>query len=247
MNVDRPTKGLRVPWKKREDQLPSSKDTTVSRRIPILSSLPTAIKGHLVACAGEFVGTFLFLLFAFGGTNVVNTAPATGANAEALSANPAKLLYISLCFGMSLAVNAWVFFRISGGLFNPAVTFAMMLVGGTAYFRGLLIIVAQILGGISAAAVVSALFPGPLAVRTELAGGTSITQGLFIEVSNSFPLLLVAMLLTMFSDVPHCPTCLHYSHARDREASGQLHRSHRYWSISLHCRTYGCLLHWWIC
>ena len=27
----------------------------------------------------------------------------------------------SLVFGFSLAVNAWVFFRISGGLFNPAV------------------------------------------------------------------------------------------------------------------------------
>jgi aquaporin related protein len=30
-------------------------------------------------------------------------------------------LYISLSFGFSLMVNAWIFFRISGGLFNPAV------------------------------------------------------------------------------------------------------------------------------
>lgn len=37
--------------------------------------------------------------------------------------NPAQLLYISLSFGFSLAVNAWIFFRISGGLFNPAVSF----------------------------------------------------------------------------------------------------------------------------
>ncbi len=36
--------------------------------------------------------------------------------------NPSQLLYISLAFGFSLAVNAWVFFRISGGLFNPAVS-----------------------------------------------------------------------------------------------------------------------------
>lgn len=61
----------------------------------------------------------------------------------------------------------------------------MMLVGATGYVRGALITVAQILGGISAAALVSALFPGPLAVRTELSGGTSVVQGLFIEVSTS--------------------------------------------------------------
>jgi hypothetical protein len=32
-----------------------------------------------------------------------------------------QLLYISLAFGLSLAVNAWVYFRISGGLFSKFV------------------------------------------------------------------------------------------------------------------------------
>ena len=32
-----------------------------------------------------------------------------------------QLMFISLAFGFSLAVTAWVFYRISGGLFNPAV------------------------------------------------------------------------------------------------------------------------------
>lgn len=119
MNVDRPARTLVMPWQNRKKKIPSSAETTVSRRVPLLNKLPTKLRGHIVACAGEFVGTFLFLLFAFGGTNVVNTAPKEGANAVAdLAANPAKLLYISLCFGMSLAVNAWVFFRISGGLFK---------------------------------------------------------------------------------------------------------------------------------
>lgn len=184
MNVDRPARGIRLPWKNRRAQLPSSSESSVARRIPLLSLLPLSFKGHIVACAGEFVGTFLFLLFALGGTNVVNTAPPEGQNAVELAANPAKILFISLCFGMSLAVNAWVFFRISGGLFNPAVTIGMMLVGATGYLRGALIIVAQILGGIASSAVVSALLPGPLAVRTSLSGGTSVVQGLFIEVSS---------------------------------------------------------------
>jgi aquaporin related protein len=72
----------------------------------------------LVSMLGEFVGTYLFLFFAFAGTQVANT-PAGKADAPP---NPATLLYISLAFGFSLAVNVWIFFRISGGLFNPAVS-----------------------------------------------------------------------------------------------------------------------------
>jgi len=165
--------------------------------------LPRAVKGHIVACVGEFVGTFMFLLFALGGTNVVNTAPPEGQNAVDLSANPSKIMYIALVFGMSLAVNAWVFFRISGGLFNPAVTFGMMVVGAVSYVRGALIIVSQVVGGIAASGVVLAMvrssmyeldvrhtltsylqMPNELAVRTELGGGTTVVQGLFIEVSH---------------------------------------------------------------
>lgn len=121
MNVDRPARQLRLPWHNRKKQLPSDSETQVSRRVPLLNILPLAVKNHFVAMSAEFTGTFLFLLFAFGGTNAVNTAPKEG-QPENLAADPAKLLFISLCFGMSLAVNAWVFFRISGGLFNPAVS-----------------------------------------------------------------------------------------------------------------------------
>jgi aquaporin related protein len=58
----------------------------------------------------------------------------------------------------------------------------MMLVGAMPYVRGCLVIVSQILGGIASSAVVSCMLPGPLNVRTTLGGGTSVTQGLFIEV-----------------------------------------------------------------
>lgn len=120
MNVDRPGRTFRLPWKSRSTVVPLDTETQVSRRIPLLGFLPLPIKNHFIAMMGEFVGTFLFLLFAFGGTNAVNTAPKQGQPVN-LAADPAKLLFISLCFGFSLAVNAWVFFRISGGLFNPAV------------------------------------------------------------------------------------------------------------------------------
>jgi hypothetical protein len=58
-------------------------------------------------------------------------------------------LYIALSFGFSLAVNAWIFFRVSGGLFNPAVSLGMVLVGALTPLRGALLTVSQILGGIT--------------------------------------------------------------------------------------------------
>lgn len=105
---------------------------------------------------GEFVGTFLFLFFAFAGTQVANDAAA--ANGEQ-SPSASTLLYIALAFGFSLAVNAWVFFRISGGLFNPAVTLGLTLIGCLTYTRAAIVFIAQILGALASAGIVSALFP----------------------------------------------------------------------------------------
>jgi aquaporin related protein len=92
--------------------------------------LPNKWRNELVAAAAEFAGTFMFLFFAFGGTSVANTAaiyadaPTSGQadNSITQTPNTSVLLYISLIFGFSLMVNVWVFFRVSGGLFNPAVS-----------------------------------------------------------------------------------------------------------------------------
>ena len=56
-----------------------------------------------------------------GGRN--NASSTTGSET---GFSPEVLLYISLVFGFSLMVNVWVFFRISGGLFNPAVSSYLM-------------------------------------------------------------------------------------------------------------------------
>ncbi|KAI2634184.1 hypothetical protein GGS26DRAFT_590029 [Hypomontagnella submonticulosa] len=91
-------------------------------------------------------------------------------------ADPAKLLFISLCFGMSLAVNAWVFFRISGGLSKPRRDDGH-----------------DALGSIAASAVISGLAPGPLNVQTTLGGGTTVVQGLFIGM-----FLMAQLVFTIF-------------------------------------------------
>jgi aquaporin rerated protein, other eukaryote len=74
------------------------------------------IRKHLIAASGEFVGTYLFLFFSLGATQVANNLSPPN-SPDRLGA----LLYISLAFGFSLGVTAWAFYRISGGLFNPAV------------------------------------------------------------------------------------------------------------------------------
>ena len=149
--------------------------------LPAAHLLPPGPRNELVAFLGEFVGTFLFLFFAFAGTQVANMISAMVPPGES---SASVLLYIALSFGFSLAVNVWVFFRISGGLFNPAVSLGLALIGAIGFLRMGVAIAAQILGAIAAAAVVSGLFPGPLLVQTRLSKypETSVTRGVFIEM-----------------------------------------------------------------
>lgn len=151
-----------------------------------MKRLPTKVRGHIVAVLGEFVGTFLFLFIAFAATLNANTT-----NDQIVSKN----LYISLGFGFSLAVNAWTFFRVSGGLFNPAVTWGMYLVGGITWVRAILLFITQLVAAIVAAAMARALFPAVLDVQTSLAAGTTITQGFFIEMFLTLQLVLTIFLL----------------------------------------------------
>jgi hypothetical protein len=53
-------------------------------------------------------------------TAYLNSPPVP--NVVGAHANAVTLMYIALSFGFSLAVSSWIFFRISGGLFNPAVS-----------------------------------------------------------------------------------------------------------------------------
>lgn len=157
-----------------------------------------------VATIGEFVGTTMFLFFAFAGTQVANiqSGAATDSNSTsnttsggATGFNVSVYLYISVIFGFSLMVNVWIFFRISGGLFNPAVTLGMVMVGAVPFVRALCLFFAQIAGGVTASAMVLGLFPTKLNVRTTLAGGASIVQGVFIEAILTAELVFTIFML----------------------------------------------------
>jgi len=157
-------------------------------------NVSTAARNHIVASLGEFVGTFMFLFLAFAGTQVANGLSVPELPAGDVYAPPVLIL-ISLSFGFSLLANVWAFYRVSGGLFNPAVSLALVLVGGITPLRGVLVSISQLIGGIAAAGLVSGLFPGPLKVGTSLRPGTSSTQGLFIEMFLTAELVFVIIML----------------------------------------------------
>lgn len=72
-------------------------------------------KIDIVAVIGELIGTTLFLFFGYAGVEVAKLQGRQSPDLEVL-------FYISATFGASLMFTAWIFFRISGGLFNPAVS-----------------------------------------------------------------------------------------------------------------------------
>jgi aquaporin rerated protein, other eukaryote len=80
-------------------------------------------------------------------------------------------------------------------LIRKQVTLALCLIGAIPVARGAFVFAAQMLGAIASAGVVAALFPGPLAVTTSLSGGTTLVQGLFIEVFLTAQLIFTIIML----------------------------------------------------
>lgn len=80
-------------------------------------------RGHAVAMIAELVGTTMFLFFSYAAAQIGNEKVDT---LRPLLEQPGPSLlqisYISAVFGVSLGVNVWIFYRVSGGMFNPAVS-----------------------------------------------------------------------------------------------------------------------------
>lgn len=127
-----------------------------------LSSLFDNFRDDCAAAAFEFVGTAFFLLFGLGGIQAA-TAESVAAGGQSLGIE--HVLYIATCMGMSLLVSAWLFYRVTGGLFNPNISLALLLVGSLEPVRFVLYCIAQLVGAIAAAAIVRGLTSAPLSVK----------------------------------------------------------------------------------
>ncbi len=116
MNINHPLRAPTLPFTKTTNTTPTRRNTG----LPFARRVPDRVRNHFVAVCGEFMGTVLFLFFALSGAQVANNIPSTTVAGttqppKVVGSNPSQLQYIALSFGFSLAVNAWVFFRISGG------------------------------------------------------------------------------------------------------------------------------------
>ncbi|KZV91184.1 aquaporin-like protein [Exidia glandulosa HHB12029] len=121
----------------------------------------------------------------------LNTIYKPGSDAS----NTSDFLYVSAGFGFALLVAAWLFFRVTGALFNPNIATALVILGVIKPFRYILFVIAQLVGGICAAAIVQGLMPGELNVNTVPSPGINRAQALFIEMFvTSFLTLAVLML-----------------------------------------------------
>jgi len=179
------------------------KTATSHQPRPRLSTLRQDAK----AAALEFLGTACFLLLGLGGIQAAGSNSGSGVE---------KTMYVATSMGLSLLVSAWLFYRVTGGVFNPNISFALWIIGGINTVRFLLYVMAQLAGGIAGAALVRALTPGAFDVKYEpylilsfgkentyltsnhsvyLQNGTTKTQGIFIEMFITAALVLAVLMM----------------------------------------------------
>ncbi|KAG8936922.1 hypothetical protein FRC02_010012 [Tulasnella sp. 418] len=154
----------------------------------------------------EFCGTFLFLLIGLGGVQAAATAGGkaklnidvnneTGESVIHAPRSIEQVFYISTSMALSLLMTAWLFYRVTGGLFNPCVSTALLLVGKLSPVRYVLYCVAQITGAIAAAAVLMALTPTRIDVNTRIGRGINPAQAVFIEMFLTTLLILAVLMM----------------------------------------------------
>ncbi|KXS13347.1 aquaporin-like protein [Gonapodya prolifera JEL478] len=144
---------------------------------------------ELLQALGEFIGTWFFVYTGLAGVNAALSVTATA------SLDPAAVLSIACAFGFGLAINVSLWYRVSGGSLNPAVTLGLVLIGKLNVRKAALYIVAEVLGGVVAAAFVNALYPGGVIGVNKRADGLSVAQAVFIEAFGTF-LLISTVFLT---------------------------------------------------
>jgi len=129
----------------------------------------------------EFIGTFMLVSAVCG--------------AALFSAPSAGLVAVAFAVGLSVLAMAYAVGSISGGHFNPAVTCGLVVAGRCKAEKVIPYIIAQVIGGIAAAAVFKVI----------LAGAPPFNWNDFLAISNvyggdvHFSLLSVALIETVLT------------------------------------------------
>lgn len=132
----------------------------------------------------ELIGTFT-LIFVGAGSIIANK----------LSGGDVGTTGIALAHGLAIGVMVTGLAHISGGKFNPAITFALALVNKIPPLRALFEISAQLIGAILGAVALQLIYPAnasePVFLGTpNLAHGVGFWQGVLAETIAVFFLVL---------------------------------------------------------
>ena len=130
------------------------------------------------ALVAEFVGAFALCFVGIG----VITATSGG-----------ELLAIAFGHGLAIGLMVAAVGHISGGHFNPAVTFGMLITGRIGIGGAIGYVIAQLLGGLAAAALISGIYGAEAVTKGTPAPGDTYTavQALMMEVVLTFFLVWV--------------------------------------------------------
>ena len=123
------------------------------------------------AVIAEMGGTFLFFFVGIGAVAALDRVVAGGGTID----GGAALIVVALAHGIVLAVLVSALMAVSGGHFNPAVTFGVWLAGKMPWRRGLSYVVAQLIGGILAAWSLRLVFPATVSASL---GTPALGQGI---------------------------------------------------------------------
>ncbi|OZG56981.1 glycerol transporter [Bifidobacterium tissieri] len=124
-----------------------AEDATTEQPIPNNGQSSAPAESLIIRALAEFAGSF-FICFVIYAVSTYGTV-LYGIN----------ILLIAAVVGVAYAAATAVFSRFSGAHFNPAITLAAALTSRISWLDALLYLVAQVLGGIAAGAVVVAILP----------------------------------------------------------------------------------------
>lgn len=92
--------------------------------VSLFRRINATARGHIISGLAEFAGTFMFLFMSFSAAQIGNEKTDTlRPLSQQAGLSLLQITYIAAVFGVSLGVNVWIFYRVSGGQFNPAVCF----------------------------------------------------------------------------------------------------------------------------
>ncbi len=170
------------------------------------------------AAVAEAIGTFALIF--------IGVLAITGAKIGAAPDTVANLASIGLAHGLTIAVMVAALGAISGGHFNPAVTFGFVITGRLAPIRGAVYWAAQLAGAALAGFLIVALF-GADAVSNgtpDLAANVSVGAGIAIEAVITFFLVLVIFGTAVDSRAPRnvYPLAIGLTIALDIMATGPI-------------------------